>query len=352
VTTPPLKIGLVGCGHIGRAVHLETLRRLPDVQVTSLADVDRNCLDAAHARCPDARVFNDFRDLIEQADVDAVVICLPNAFHAEAAIAALESGKHVYLEKPLAIELEEGERVRKVWKTSGCIGMIGFNYRCNPLHLDLRQKLLAGKIGDLLGARTAWTAMPYHAPEWKALRQTGGGVLLDLGSHHFDLIQFWFDQPIVEVFAAVRSHRRDDDTASVQARLATGMIVQSFFSIGSVDDERFEVAGSNGRLWFDRFNSWSVELSDLRKQSIPERYLRRAVSSLPRTRFAINKLRSPWLEPSFATALARFVRAARTREQVRPDFDDGFNSLAVVLAAEESARLGSPVPVSPAATAR
>ena len=339
----PLRVGLIGCGQIGRVVHLETLRRLPNAQVVSLADADSGRLKAAHAQFPIAKPFTDYRELLDRNDADAVVICLPNALHAEAAIKALEKGRHVYLEKPLAINVEEGRKVLEAWRRSGRVGMIGFNYRYNPLHREFRRQLQAGRIGELIGARSVWTTAAHHAPDWKTTRQTGGGVLLDLASHHFDLIRFWFDQHVVEVYASVRSHRFEGDTATVQLRLTNGLLVEGFFSTGSIDHEQFEVYGVTGKLSFDRFNSWSVELTDPCKRSFPKRYFPQAISALPHLRFAINKLRAPGLEPSFAMALARFVSAAQTGQQIHPDFDDGFESLAVVLAAEESASLGTPV---------
>ena len=324
-------------------VHLATLRSLPNARVTSLADTDPVRLEMARSQFPGAQLFSDYRELLSQADIEAVVICLPNALHAEAAILALEQGKHVYLEKPLAIDLNQGLRVLEAWRRSGRVGIIGFNYRWNPLHQELRRQLQSGRIGQLIGARSVWTTPPHRTPDWKTSRQSGGGVLLDLASHHFDLIQFWFDQPVVEVQASVRAQRFEGDTATVQLRLADGLPVQSFFSLNSIDDDRFEVYGRAGKLSLDRFNSWKIARTDLRTQSILRRYFGRAISSLPYARFAVAKLRAPHCEPSFATALGEFVAAAQTGRQIQPDFEDAFRSLATVVAAEESARTGRPV---------
>lgn len=338
-----LRIGLIGCGHIGRLVHLETLRRLPNAHVVSLADTEADSLKVAHGRMPGARTFTDYRTLLDAEDIDAVVICLPNALHAEAAISALERNKHVYLEKPIAGSLAEGQAVLEAWRRSGRVGMIGFNYRFNPLHREMRRRIQSGAIGQPVGMRSVWTTAAQRLPAWKAARVTGGGVLLDLSSHHFDLIRFWFDQDIVEVHANVRSERSEDDTAAVQARLANGLLVQSFFSLSSIEDEQFEIYGSTGKLSFHRFKSWDVELERPQARSVARRFLGRAISALPRTRFVLNKLRSPGLEPSFSAALAEFVSAAQRGEQIHPDLNDGFKSLALVIAAEESARLGTPV---------
>jgi predicted dehydrogenase len=283
--------------------------------------------------------------MLDDDGIDAVVICLPNALHADAAIAALERNKHLYLEKPLAVTLKEGQTVLEAWRRAGRVGMIGFNYRFNPLHVEMRRRLQAGAIGRLVGARSVWTTAPQRLAVWKTERLTGGGVLLDLASHHFDLMRFWFDQEIVKVHASVRSERTEHDTASVQIRLDSGLLAESFFSLSSIEDEQFEVYGSTGKLSFDRFNSWNIELAGPQPRSIARRYFGRVISALPHTRFAINKLRAPGMEPSFSTALAEFVSAAQVERQIHPDLDDGFKSLSVVVAAEESAHLGRPVKV-------
>src|SRR5215470_16381615 len=100
-----LKVGLLGCGHIVQSVHLPVLVRLPGVELAALADPDPRRRDEAHRRASRAVARDDYRDVLAMPDVEAVVIALPNALHAEAAVEALRFGKHVYLEKPLATSL-------------------------------------------------------------------------------------------------------------------------------------------------------------------------------------------------------------------------------------------------------
>ena len=159
LSRPPLKIGVVGCGHIGRLVHCESLRRLPNVEITGLADADPIQLQSARSQFPGVRAFADYVELLGQPDIEAVVICLPNALHAVAAIEAFERGKHVYLEKPLAVALDEGRAAVDAWRRAGRVGMIGFNYRLNPLHQQMRSHIRDGAIGELIGARSLWI---YH----------------------------------------------------------------------------------------------------------------------------------------------------------------------------------------------
>src|SRR5436189_74562 len=99
---PALRIGLIGCGYIG-VIHLNTLRRSPQADVVAFAEPDAERRQIARRQLPQAAAFADYRELLDQAEIKAVVVCLPNALHSEAAIAALQAGKHVYLEKPLAL---------------------------------------------------------------------------------------------------------------------------------------------------------------------------------------------------------------------------------------------------------
>ncbi len=340
---PPLRIGLIGCGHMGRVVHLNILRRLPQVEVVALAEPDAQRRKAASRKVPRAAVFADYHELLHRSEIDATVICLPNALHAEAATATLQSGKHLYLEKPLAINLDDGRKLLDVWRRSGQVAMIGFSYRFNPLHQQVRRHIQAGRLGELIAVRSVFTTPPGRMPEWRQRRASGGGALLDLASHHVDLVRFWFNQQVVEVRGSVRSERAEADTATLELRLANGLQVQSFFSMSSVDDDRFEIYGRNGKLSLDRYNSWAVQITSLTRSSSAFHHFSQAVAWLPRSRFAISKLFAQANEPSFAAALAHFVTAARNGAPASPDFDDGFQSLAVIIAAEESARTGDPV---------
>ena len=340
---PRLRIGLIGCGHMGGVVHLNILRRLSQVEVVALAEPDAELRKAASRKVPRAAAFADYHELLDRPDIDATVICLPNALHAEAAIATLESGKHVYLEKPLAINLDDGRKLFAVWRRSGRVGMIGFSYRFNPLHQQVGRYIQEGRIGELIAVRSVFTTPPRRMPEWKQQRSSGGGALLDLASHHVDLVRFWFNQEVIEVRGTVKSELTEADTATLELRLANGLHVQSFFSISSVDDDRFEIYGRKGKLSLDRYNSWAVQITSATCSPSASRYFSHLAAWLPRSRFAISKLFAQANEPSFAAALAHFVTAARNGALASPDFDDAFQSLAVIIAAEESARTGQPV---------
>ncbi len=336
-----LNVGLLGCGQIGRLVHLANLTRLSDVHVAAIAEPDPRLRGLAQSMAPKAAAYADYVELLNAADVEAVVICLPSALHAEAAVAAFERGKHVYLEKPLATSLAEGRRVLEAWQCAGMVGMIGFNYRFNSLYRSLRQHIRRERIGQVIGARSIFSTSPRELPGWKLTRQNGGGVLLDLGSHHMDLVPYLLGQDVREVFATLESRRSDADTATLQLRLTNGAVVQSFFFMNAIQEDRFEIYGETGKLAIDRYFSWDVEITDPILDFIRLKRFWNRMRSCLRSPYLLAKLRAPAYEPSYCAALVDFVDAVRANRPATPDFWDGYRSLEIIEAAEESARKGS-----------
>jgi len=335
---PSLKVGLMGCGSIAQLVHLPVLTRLPDVELVALAEADPERLKKAHHLVPKAVVFDHYEKLLKMKEVEAVIICLPNDLHAGAAIASLQQDKHVYLEKPLATSLEQARRVLKVWQSTQLVGMIGFNYRFNPLYRVTRQHLQTGSLGNLVGARSIFSTTGRNSPNWLQTRLTGGGVLLDLASHHADLIRFFFGQEVREIFASLRSLRSEDDSAMLQLKLSDGLMVQSFFSISSVEEDRFEVYGQTGKLFVDRYLSLCVEIYGPTLDSIRPKQLWHRLKTLIHIPYLLKKIRAPGHEPSYREALTHFITAARAHRRATPDFYDAYRTLMVIEAAEESFR--------------
>jgi predicted dehydrogenase len=309
----PLAIGLIGCGRVAARAHLPVLESLRSARVIAIADPDRGRREAAAARAPDAQILSDHLALLELPALEAVVVCVPNELHAEVAMAAFQRGKSVYLEKPLATTLEDGRRVVETWERAGVVGMIGFNQRFSRLYGALRLRIAEQALGAWVGARTILAAPERDIPAWKQQRGSGGGALLDQGSHHFDLLRYLFDDEILEISAQVRSQRSEGDTAVVHARMVNGLVVQSFLSITTIDEDRIEVYGEAGRISVDRYRSFAGRLT---------------------------RIRARGRDPSFHNSLARFVAAVREGGRVAPDLQDGYRSLLAVLAAEESARSG------------
>lgn len=337
---PDIKLGLIGCGRIAQSVHVNILTKLPGLQLVALAESDFDRRAEAHKLAPGAVAVAAYEDLLEMPDVDAVVICLPTGLHAEAAVAALERRKHVYLEKPIATGLSEARKVIGAWRRSGMVGMIGFNLRFHAFFQSARHHVQSGRLGQLAGVRSVLSTEVRNLPPWKQHRESGGGVLLDLASHHVDLLHFLFEQRVKEVFAQLRSQRSEHDTVMLQLQLTDGLLAQSFFSFSSVEEDRFEIYGRAGKLGINRYLSFDVEITDPTAEFGRLRWLGRKLRSVVQSPYFLEKILAPSREPSYEAAFRHFVSAIRNHQPATPDLVDGYRSLAVIEAAEASAKEG------------
>ncbi len=339
-----MNIGIIGYGAVASWAYLDALSRIPEAVVTAVAESDAARRAQAQNDLPAAHCCADYHDLLALPELEAVLISLPPALHAAAALAAMNRGKHVYLEKPLAVDLTEARAVVTKWRASGVTGMTGFNYRFHPLYRALRQQIKSGAAGRPVAMRTLFHAPAGPMPAWKQQRQSGGGVLLDLASHHIDLIQMLVDEPITAVTAQIQSLETEDDSAMAMFELAGGLFVQSSFALNSFETDRVEVIGTAGALLVDRHHALRVEKSTAKHLFRRGYALRRGISEgLVAGSYARAKMRAPRREPSYQAILQQFVQAAANNGQTAPTFEDGYRALAVVLAAEESARSGQRV---------
>lgn len=332
----PLRIGLIGYGRIARDVHAPVLQRLPGARLTAVAEPDPQARAAARGLGRGVSAHADYLELL-QGEVDAVVVCSPTPTHAACALAALRAAKHVYLEKPLADSLEDGRALVAAREQSGVVGMIGFNYRFNPVFAALRDALRTGAAGAVALVRTSFCTPRRPAPEWR--RGRAGGVLLDLASHHVDLVQWLFETRVHEVAALVASRFAEHDTAVIQARLANGVLASATFTSAGLDEDAIEVIGDAGRLRANRY-SGRLEVTPVNSSFGHE------LAALPSA--LIGRARR-WLargaEPSYASALGHFVSSIRAGAPAGPTFDDGLRSLKVVIAAERSISDGRPIQI-------
>jgi len=139
----PLRVGVVGCGGIAQMMHLPTLAERPDLfTIVALADLDRATLEAVGRRYGVGGLHPDYRNLVSRADVD-VMLLLTSGSHEEAAVAALEAGKHLFVEKPLGFSLEETERIAAVARRSRGRLMVGYHKRFDPGYLEAREEVKA-----------------------------------------------------------------------------------------------------------------------------------------------------------------------------------------------------------------
>jgi predicted dehydrogenase len=311
-TRPPLGVGLVGCGRIARAFHLPTLRSLPGARLVAVADPDPDARQAATAVAgPHVAAVAEVDALLARDDVDAVVVCAPTDRHEEVAVAAFEAGRHVYVEKPLAADAAAAARIDAAWRASGRIGVVGYNLRFHPLYVAARRELAEGHLGDLVAVRTLFASSPRRLPSWKQDRRTGGGALLDLATHHVDLVTHLLDTEVATVGAAGASVVSDLDTVHLQLTTTSGVTVSTVATLRAPQTDRVELLGDRASLDLDRMRRRRPRRSEVATPTSPAERLRAATdAALEGIRVGIDGIRPP-AEPSFGRSLAAFVAAVR-----------------------------------------
>ncbi|MGE7216775.1 Gfo/Idh/MocA family protein [Priestia koreensis] len=185
-----IKLGMIGAGGIARGAHAPALKALADqVKVVAISDLNEAATEELSLLFPEAKTFTDFHDLLNE-DLDAVVVTTPNFLHFSMAKAALEAGKHVLCEKPLALNEDEAAQMVQLAKQQGKILMTAFNNRYRDDIQYLKAFINEGKTGPIYHAKCGWIRRS-GIPGWggwftnKAL--SGGGPLIDLGVHMLDI---------------------------------------------------------------------------------------------------------------------------------------------------------------------
>ena len=346
VATGKLGIGVIGCGAIAYWVHLRVARRLPGATLVAAADPDPEARKRAE-KLAGIEVHARTDDLLARDDIDAVIISGPTHLHADLAISACDAGKHIYLEKPLASSLEDGARVADAVKRSGVTLALGFNRRFHPLNQQAKRLIAAGRIGRIHAVFSTFCerATPDSMPGWKRRRETGGGVLLDLATHHIDLMRWFLDDEVASVSASIGSELSEQDSARMTMSMRNGVQVQGWFSSLTSTGDSLEFFGSDGTLRVDRHRT-SVSLR------VPRRfgYGVRSARTPPDAALAawrVARIARPSNEPSYLRSLTAFVRALSGSGPPMPTVDDGMRALEVIEAAELASHRGETVRVRP-----
>ena len=275
-----LNFGLIGSGFMGKThVFGITLANrvfdLPfNLRLTKIADISDKLAAQAASEMGLDLYTGDWKNLINDKEIDVINITSPNALHREMALAAIKAGKHVYCEKPLATSVDDAKDMRNAAKVAGVKTQVGFNYICNPMLKKARKMILEGMLGEIRGFRgihaedyMASSTSPYtwrHDP-------VGGGALADLGSHIIATAEFLVG-PIKKVLGdcvtSIKTRKdiygtewniKVDDVSRAFIKFengASGSIEANWIATGRKMQHDFEIYGSKGAIFFsqERFN--------------------------------------------------------------------------------------------------
>lgn len=186
-----VRVGVIGCGGIGFH-HLKHLLQINSVEVEAGCDINPSTLErfGNEAGLPKKSLYRDYRQLLKQSDVEAVVVCLPNRLHATVTVEAFEAGKHVYCEKPMAANLSEAKRMVDAAERSGGKLQIGLQYRFRRDSQVLKNHVDDGELGEVYYAKCGWlrrSGIPGWGSWFTRRKDAGAGPIFDIGVHVLDL---------------------------------------------------------------------------------------------------------------------------------------------------------------------
>jgi predicted dehydrogenase len=351
-----IKVGVIGCGQAALRGHLPALRYVQGAELVAIADVDSGRLERAGYQFSVPRRYGTSSDLLSDPDVDAVGVCVPTRLHLQVASAVLDAGKHLILEKPLALSLAECDQLIERAQQASTMTMMGFNMRWHRRARQARDMVRRGKLGRIRMMRTV-SAGHHHGdgplPEWRKRRIWGGGLLVDGGVHDFDLWRFLLDAEVEEVFALTRSEVVDDEVAAIVARMTNGVMISSSLVERVSSTYTCEIMGLRGRLEasFFRFDGMRFISTARRPGDVRVRIgsIASTLKELPRALLRQGGMND--YDASFVSEWQHFIDCVRSGTRPACTFVDGRRALEVASAAAQSASLGQTVKVAEAPNA-
>ncbi|MBR6568413.1 MAG: inositol 2-dehydrogenase [Clostridia bacterium] len=331
-----LNIGIIGAGRIGK-VHMQSITyNVPTAKVLGITDVFKDGLQELADKYGIEKVYDDYKEMLADKDIDAVLVCSSTDTHADISIEAAKAGKHVFCEKPVDLTPEKVKAVIDAVAEAGVKLQVGFNRRFDHNFAHVRSLINEGKVGNLeLIKITSRDPEPPPA-EYAAV---SGGMFLDMTIHDFDMARFLAGSDVTEVYASATclvdpaiGEAGDVDTAIINLKFENG-------ALGVIDnsrraaygyDQRIEVFGSLGAAMASNDTPTNVTVmnsdgvtTDKPLYFFLERYMQ-----------------------SFRDEMVQFVDAVLNDKPTPTTGLDGLNSILVALAAKKSVKEGRPVKIS------
>ncbi len=331
-----LNIGIIGAGRIGK-VHMQSITyNVPGARVLGITDVFKDGLQELADKYGIEKVYEDYREMLADKDIDAVLVCSSTDTHADISIEAAEAGKHVFCEKPVDLTPEKVKAVIEAVEKAGVKLQVGFNRRFDHNFAHVRSLINDGKVGNLELIKITSRDPEPPSAEYAAV---SGGMFLDMTIHDFDMARFLAGCDVTEVYVNATclvdpaiGEAGDVDTAIINLKFENG-------ALGVIDnsrraaygyDQRIEVFGSLGAAMAANDTPTNVTVmnadgvtTDKPLYFFLERYMQ-----------------------SFRDEMIQFVDAVQNDKPTPTTGLDGLNSILVALAAKKSVAEGRAVKIS------
>lgn len=323
-------VAIIGAGAMG-ALHGSLLSGDDQVAVRGFADVAHDRAHAA-AQAHGGEAFADYRELIDSPGVDAVFVTLPNALHVEPVLYALDAGKHVMSEKPMATTMEESLRIKDAVDNGASIYRVGFNKRYAPVYRELRQSVR--ERGTPTMALAKMNRGELREPPWVSDTSLTGGYLYETPIHVMDICRYVLDDEVVQVHSRGSSSIYNSeplDNLTAHLTFSRGTVVTLFscaHATWAFPWERLEFFGDH----------WSAETEEFDRFRLSTGAREVALTS----DFSTMPMQDRW---GYAAQDEAFIGAIAGKETPGADAEDGLQAVRIAAACYESAATGNPVKI-------
>jgi predicted dehydrogenase len=347
-----VRVGFAGSQFVAR-LHAEALRYIPDASLIAVASPSQDHAEAFAREFDVEHVYTDYREMLRLPDLDAITIACPNDLHAQVALDAAVSGKHVICEKPMALGLDQCDEMIEACRRAGVLLLYAEELLFAPKYVRAKTLVEEGALGDVYYVRQLECHYGPHSDWFWDVERSGGGVLMDMGCHSIAFARWIYDNaPIESVTAELGTfvhgaRTKGEDHSIVTLRFAGGRIAvaeNSWARPGGVDD-RAEIYGSQGLTVADLLRGSSLT-------TYSDTGYGYAVEKAETTRgWTFTMFEETW-NYGFPQEMEHFVRAIRGLEPPRSTGEDGRAVLEAIIAAYASAGRGERIalPYEPAST--
>jgi len=328
-----LRIGIVGLGWVSQIFHIPILKKLEDVEIVALCDKDKARARMIAEKFNISRSYTDYQQMLQKEEMDAVDVCTSTNAHLPITLAALEAGKNVFVEKPIARHYNEAVQMADSARLHKKNLMVGMNNRFRPDTMILKSFIEKGELGKLFYTKAGWFKKVSQNTPWVTQKdKSGGGVFIDLGIVMLDLSLWMLGFPEVHRVSAKMYQQKTksvEDTCAVFLEMKYGIsvILEVSWSLQSVQDFFYcDFFGSEGSAMIN-----------------PLRIHKSLHGSLVNVTPAAMETPQNLHRKSYENELKHFVGAARKLHPVVSTGDEAVHRMKIVEAIYESSRKGKEI---------
>jgi len=267
-----LKFAIVGCGHIGQR-HIKVINAEANAHLMAVCDINPETQKKIMEAFPDLEVYNDYQKMLEIADFDIICICTPHGLHASMSIEAAKAGKHILVEKPMALNCDESEKMIQVAKDNNVRLFVVKQNRYNAPILLTSKAIAEKRLGKIfmVQCNVMWNRHDeyYQQSSWRGKKLTEGGALHTQVSHFLDLLVWWFgDLKHAKTIIKTLNHQIEIEDCGVSALNFDSGVIGSLFWTTCVYNSNYEgsitIIGEKGTIkiggkYLNEIEFWDVQ---------------------------------------------------------------------------------------------